>query len=314
MGLSSALISSQEILRYIIFRPKVVYGILEHFSYNLPIRKLLVTFFCYLSLFPISILLHPQTSLTSPGLAWLYPFVQSCLVSPLCIGAMLEYSEAVPTLSVISNSIFNVYPQVRQAHAPLEEAIECLDKGIARGDVIRKNKFDVYLPPRRYYEGDVNCRIVGSGESRRETTDDKRIDGLVFLPGMWVNHASYATCATRLAKSGLVVVVISAEPLQLPTHLLGAGFADIEIAKKWVEKELRSRGSKASIDWSLGGHSMGAYTSLKLAYKNRCAMRKLVIWGAGSFPERVPDLSECIDLNILSVHASLDVSQVLNTI
>ena len=183
---------------------------------------------------------------------------------------------------------------------PDEEAIICLHKGIANQEIVRTKSFDIYFPPRRLLSTNVKPKV------------------LLFLPGAFINHTSYANVSMKLAESGITVVVMSMEPLRLAVKGLGADLGDIKKTIKLVEtKYIRQRyNNDNSVEWSLGGHSAGAYGAFRLAAEvenylvNQIKSQdklKLVIYAAGNIERYVPDLSSCDHkLEVLVVLGSND--------
>ena len=269
----------KDILLHILFHPKSIVGLLMYFSNTLPIRKLVSSVILFFLASTSSIILHPRTSISSPSFDWIYPLVQTGILSPLAIGLLLENS--VPTVDLMLSNLFELYPSLRSEPYPV--AIKCIEDGVRRGRIIRHPKFDLYIPP---YQ------------------DEEFLPGLVFLPGMLVSHDAYANIAKKLSDEGIIVAVLSAEPFRIPWKYLGADAMDVRYIINTAQKLLKEKYLPPSqICWSLGGHSMGAYTSMALA--KSLNVRKLIIWAAGNLDELVPDLNYP-EISVLSVQGSCD--------
>ena len=184
---------------------------------------------------------------------------------------------------------------------PDEEAMVCLERGMSRNEIIRTKMFDVYFPPISRHNDNPGDTIQQQNEKNQK--------GIIILPGAFVNHASYSNIAKKISEKGIIAVVLSMEPLRLACKGMGADFSDIRNAMSLVQKGWikRTTGSGkincncGSIEWSIGGHSLGAYSAMKLSTKlknylvnqKKCQKTlKVVIWAAGDTLRYVPDLSK----------------------
>ena len=86
---------------------------------------------------------------------------------------------------------------------------------------------------------------------------------LVF-PGALVPSAAYAEVAGRLSDKGLIVIVPSLEPYLLAAPNLGTDLSTVCGIMRKVRKELGLYRSPRLIEWSLMGHSMGAFAAMRL--------------------------------------------------
>ena len=64
--------------------------------------------------------------------------------------------------------------------------------------------------------------------------------GLLFLPGFMVPHSAYSEVAAMISDSGIVVVVLSMEPLRIPAASLGADSRDLKRILRRVDTSLPS--------------------------------------------------------------------------
>lgn len=161
-----------------------------------------------------------------------------------------------------------------------------LETRISRNRAYRTRRYDVYLPPSR--EGGNIQRAV------------------VLFPGAFVPHGAYSEVAGRLSDAGLVVVAVSMEPLLLAHPHLGADLGSMRRIMKKTQQQLEL----AEVEWSLMGHSMGAFAAMRLFDQLRshgdCTVRRLALWGVAAFVAASTDLSKYEDDDILLVQASND--------
>jgi len=190
----------------------------------------------------------------------------------------------------------------------LPMAQKCWDDGVQSGRIIavhdnnnaHERAFDLYLPKRKRRH-----------QHRTNYSQKKKKQGLIFLPGLMVDHHAYANCAKRLANRGIIVVVVSAEPLRLPAKFLGCDAADVRQIQKCAEATLLRdcyiNGGGDDVEWSLGGHSFGAYRAMALA--KELNVRKLIIWAAGKLEEFVPNYlrsDDAHEIRVLAIQADRD--------
>lgn len=289
-------------------RPRVIVGLLLHFSYNFPIKKIIGSLLLFLMASSASIMFHPRTSITSPSMDWIYPLVQSTVLSPFTLGIVFVESKvsAVAVAKSIFHSLTNVYPTLQKEMTAYPSVLTYLQKGVTEGRVERTSLYDLYLPPH------PNVLLSQSNS----LPHDQDTPCIIFLPGMLVDHAAYANVGRILSNNGVIVAVVCAEPLRMPARFLGASSTDIFKIMESVKKKLHFEHKKISIgkkkiQWIIGGHSMGAYTAMSLA--KTLKFSKLIIWGAGNIEERVPNLrNNCpssasdSDIQVLSISASND--------
>jgi len=189
-------------------------------------------------------------------------------VSPLAAGCLRE---TLPIASQISQRLHLILSQRKSFD---DEIVHVLALGTASGRIQRRRRYDLYLPP-------------STERCRTETL--KR--GLILLPGFLTDHTSYAAVAAQLSEKGIIVVVLSMEPLRIAWPGLGGGNADVLRAMRVVSRTLHPQ--FPHIEWSVGGHSLGGYAALSLApqLSKKISSLKIVVWAAGNVDRLMPDLS-----------------------
>ncbi len=87
--------------------------------------------------------------------------------------------------------------------------------------------------------------------------------GVIFFPGALVSHTAYAGIAAALSDKGILVVVLSLEPVRF--------IADTETNRRIALDALKDLSTNHDVkvdEWILAGHSAGAMTALNLAIEN----------------------------------------------
>ena len=155
-------------------------------------------------------------------------------------------------LSVVINKF------VRHRHPALSTAQDLLLERIQCGRAKRTSTCDIYFPA---------------------STKTSKSIGLLFYPGALVNHTAYSSIAASLSDEGILVVVLSLEPVRFVCNLSTAREMTLQALKavptEWDTKE-----------WVLAGHSAGATLALNLAVENdahpiNTRISKVVVCGAG---------------------------------
>jgi hypothetical protein len=157
----------------------------------------------------------------------------------------------------------------------LPSAIETLNSRISSHRAYRTRRYDVYVPLQLHHQ---KCR------------DSSPLKAIFMLPGALVPHTSYSELAGSLSDKGLVVVVASLEPCLLADTHLGANQKSARKIMKKIERELKTK-----LDWSLMGHSMGAFGVMKIYdqfHKKGINIQSLIILGVAAF------INECTDLTL----------------
>lgn len=183
-------------------------------------------------------------------------------------------------------SVATIVPEVRAVRKVLrgwkslrktvdENALITLQERIKSGRVRHFSRYDVYLPP------------------------DYRGQALLFLPGACVPHAAYSEVAALMSDEGLVVVVVSMEPVTMPSEGLGADAPPMRQIMQRVDSDILPYPAK----WSLGGHSFGAFAAMRLALELEPSC--VALWGTGPFPDATTDVS-MLDRPVLVLQGSND--------
>jgi alpha/beta superfamily hydrolase len=215
------------------------------------------------------------------------------LIAPLTI---IKIAETIPTLKMS-------FQRLRQWKTLREEAdqqgLDILARDISLGSVIRTAMFDVYFP-------NVNARLERNSPRK----------ALLFIPGFLIDHTSYASVASRIADEGVIVVVLSLEPMRLPDKFF-LELRDLRrcieaVTKIWNKKYINK--NNTTLEWSLGGHSFGGYAAMRLAPQlaallNKSNMDKLkvIVMAAGNWEFFLTDLTEQDDISIFVLLGTSDV-------
>jgi len=120
--------------------------------------------------------------------------------------------------------------------------------------------------------------------------DEEPAVGLVFYPGLWVDHRSYAPPARAIAAQGYLVVIT---PMPLDLAVLAPDRAAEVMAA-----------FPAVRCWAVGGHSLGGGVAAHFAHTHPATVRGLVLWA--SFPSPIADLSARQDLAVVSIYGTRD--------
>lgn len=205
---------------------------------------------------------------------------------------------------------------VNAPSSTLVRATDALKLRILHRRAYRTPRYDVYFPP--------------SLESL-----DK---ALLFLPGASVAHEAYSEVAARLSDEGFVVAVMSLEPFRLASRHFGANRPSVEQIMQEVTNAIHNLAFEnasdelpaKSIEWTLMGHSMGAFGAMQLfrtflddPWSNIQTIpkakststsnmdikvgKKLVLWGVAAFVEAATDISDQTDVAVLILQGTNDV-------
>jgi hypothetical protein len=115
---------------------------------------------------------------------------------------------------------------------------------------------------------DVLLERIRSGRAKRKpdaydvyfpvpSSDTTNTVGMLFYPGALVNHTAYAPMAAALSDKGILVVVLSLEPIRF--------IADLETNQQLAKQAMSDLASSGVDEWVLAGHSAGAMTALNIA-------------------------------------------------
>ena len=249
--------------------------------------------------------LGPAAAATLPSLLTdiLRRVAPPCLASPLVLGYAFgggasRYRRRISAATSIASRFAFL---VKARKTATDDAISALSDGVDSGRVLRRGRYDLYLPPAHPYPPPyVNMVGKRAGVRSHKKPRSRRVPmpGLVLIPGMLVPTSSYASVASRLSDTGVAVAVLSLEPWRLARSETGAGVNDVIRVMKDAGRDVarwRRRGRRQTpagggesaavmadgdgggklevekeeeeigVEWSLGGHSMGGYAALSVA-------------------------------------------------
>mmetsp|Transcript_24185 Transcript_24185/g.40044 ORF Transcript_24185/g.40044 Transcript_24185/m.40044 type:complete len:214 (-) Transcript_24185:1837-2478(-) len=131
---------------------------------------------------------------------------------------------------------FIVVSMTRHRQSAFPEARHMLEARVQKGQALRTNKYDLYLPTKD--EG----KQSGSNKA------------LLFLPGALVEHTAYAGLAIQLAeRHGILVAVMNLEPTRI-AKTFTAGVTTFRLVE--MAKEIEIKANRGALEWSIGGHSL----------------------------------------------------------
>ena len=254
----------------------------------------------------------PATSVTSTRLMLI------ALISPWCIQCFYQLYDQITTLLVSFRT------QMTSRSLTLARATDALKLRIRHRRAYRTSRYDVYLPP----------SLTSISEKKNGAyVDTQALRALFFIPGALVPHEAYSEVAARLSDKGFVVAVMSLEPLRLAGCHFGTNLASVKQiidgvtgkifdhlmnVPEGMDNELPIK----SIEWTLIGHSMGAFAATQLFREslyhpnekteksesnwNITLGKKLVLWGVAAMLNSVTDLSAEGDAQILILQGTND--------
>lgn len=207
-------------------------------------------------------------------------FVSFEIFDTMAVGRAIDIPiatvDAVPNLCKFTSKIDGWRQLKSEAD---EDAVNCIIMGVKSGQILRNPSFDIYFP----YQSRNGTQPV-----------------LLFIPGAGVDHSAYSTVASKMSREhGIIVVVISLEPFRMAASEL-IEISTILHAIKQVELLWADRceSDNYDLDFSLGGHSYGAYASMRIApslvsylHGDTTKSLKLILWAFGSYPKYFTDLS-----------------------
>lgn len=175
---------------------------------------------------------------------------------------------------------------VNNRHPAFQSAQDILMERIKVGRAKRKKDiYDLFLPP-------PSSTQVGNRDKKH---------GIIFFPGALVNHTSYASVASKLSDKGILVVVVSLEPIRFDNNT--------ETNKQRALKAMQEVVFENDItvdEWTLSGHSAGAAVAMNLVSEMQIGINRMVLCGATkkSFEENA--VSRNSNAKVLLVNASED--------
>jgi hypothetical protein len=156
-------------------------------------------------------------------------------------------------LAIVSFITFYVYLVTKHRQDPFEEAVFVKASRWKSGRMERHPKLDLYLPP----------------------TMNGVVPALLFLPGALISHTAYSVISSKLSDAGILVIVVNLEPTRLAAPLF--------FSKRHFETimdEVKARFQSHTLEWVIGGHSMGASFAASQC-RNLC-ISKCVLWGSNT--------------------------------
>ncbi|KAL3805883.1 hypothetical protein HJC23_007844 [Cyclotella cryptica] len=147
-------------------------------------------------------------------------------------------------------------------------------------------------------------------------TDEKKARaGLIFYPGALVDRTAYAPIASKLAEAGVFVVVANMEPFRVVISLKSYNLK--EKVMRMISDALllgaEDGGGLWQVDeWAIGGHSMGGHLAIAAcANEMSSTLKKVVLWGVGSYPTPSMYPSKVLkdstsDVDVLLINGSND--------
>eukprot|EP00542_Grammatophora_oceanica_P014373 CAMPEP_0194043400 /NCGR_PEP_ID=MMETSP0009_2-20130614/15040_1 /TAXON_ID=210454 /ORGANISM="Grammatophora oceanica, Strain CCMP 410" /LENGTH=378 /DNA_ID=CAMNT_0038687593 /DNA_START=6 /DNA_END=1142 /DNA_ORIENTATION=- len=225
----------------------------------------------------------------------------AAVLSPWSLGLLA--TSVIPTMVSFASGFANL---TQNRIPPLPSAISTLQERIESGRAYRYRRYDVYLPPKE----ELTTTLGGVDPQRQhEQTESPSSPSLLFFfPGMLVHHTAYSEVASKLSDHGILVVVLSMEPIRLGV------FGGLGASPKRLRKILRQLGDTvvgmtSDSKFALGGHSLGAFTAMKLASQEDDELMKpshLFLWGASPNFESVHTDISSTSVPCLLVQASKD--------
>ncbi|MEH6591245.1 MAG: alpha/beta hydrolase [Halioglobus sp.] len=116
-------------------------------------------------------------------------------------------------------------------------------------------------------------------------TASRSPSSFIFIPGAGVKAKAYAPLAQELAKSGLYTAILLSQDQQSISDVMGLP------------------GNAATVNWLLGGHSLGGVLASKFILDNPGLVGGLAL--LASYPEAADDLSG-LPIKVVSVYAEND--------
>jgi predicted esterase len=164
-------------------------------------------------------------------------------------------------------------------------ALKILFDGIREKRVlVEPGLFDLFLPP-------------GATTSSNKTSTFLRA-GFIFFPGALVEYRAYTGVAKKLSTQGILVVLFNTEHFhRLPLEIFDCNMESIQKAISLIDTKY----SLQCQEWSIGGHSMGSFTSQQIVLKHPGFFQSIVLLGTYR-----PLLIEDSDIDILVVQATRD--------
>ena len=149
-----------------------------------------------------------------------------------------------------------------------------------------------------------------------KTNEDRKAKvGMIFFPGALVDRTAYAPVASKMANMGIFVVIANLEPFRLVATL--KSYNTKERVMRMISDSLLlgaedGTGLWEVENWTVGGHSMGGSLAIATcANEMSSTLKKVVLWGVGSYPNPVtypckPLREITSDVDVLLINGSND--------
>ena len=193
----------------------------------------------------------------------------------------------------------------------LPEAIQCWEERLQQGRCVdgstigggSGDQYDLYLPP----PPPATTTTTNKKEEEEEQKEALSFPAVILLPGALVPHRAYARVASMLSDCGVIVAVLSMEPMGMAKRHLGA---DPGRLKRIQQDVLLATAAGMSVSsWGLVGHSLGAFAAMHLLAALSLSERKpsrLVLWGAANLPHTRTNLRHFTSAHVLVVQGGCD--------
>jgi len=109
--------------------------------------------------------------------------------------------------------------------------------------------------PTTNYDGNDPSQPTNSHIHAHHDNKPQRVPGLILLPGALVEHSAYAPLAAQLSDLGIVVAVVSLEPLRVGTVRHGIG--PKQLLPIFYHVASHHGDAVEVVDWAIGGHDFG---------------------------------------------------------
>lgn len=267
-------------------------------------------------------ILHLQQQPQKPSLS-LQRLLQVVAVYFLSPWAVQASAEIIQQFQFLQESFIGLW-QNRFYSRP--EAVMELRTRLSTQRAYRRNRYIVFLPPPTslsttapkdfiHPSSGTAAEKEGRASSSSSSLENgsppppsppKQQKAVVFFPGFGVPLVAYSKIAARLSDLGILVVLVSMEPMRMATTNLGADVSRMIQIMNQVERRLHS---ESTLEWSLMGHSMGALCAMNMYPKllrTHKQIQKLVLWGIAAFHTQTTSLANFTNLDILKVQATND--------
>lgn len=248
-------------------------------------RLLLITLFVtYISIFAIITLSlwsnHPNHKAWQWLLWWSSPVP---LVTTVAI-----WGYALLNVSILYTILCLRQSAILLANNRLEASQDAMNVIVTtpRNKFLMWKECDVYVPSQKCQNSDTRPRHA-----------------FLLFPGALTSRWAYAEIARTLASHDILTVVFNHEPFRMTAPIFGANSDTVWTIQSRVREEIPEHPVDS---WSIGGHSMGAWTALKLVQEMQSALpfHSVVLWGFHMSWDRLTSPSSCSSSS--SIHKKTD--------